>query len=241
MEKLDYLVYDGNGYVIDVKSKNKNKVNWGRISEYQKLSEEFIEKFRDKIDWGWISEYQKLSEEFIEKFQDKVDWYGISINQKLSEEFIEKFQDKVDWGYISIYQKLSEEFITKHNLNIDKSKNTNYFNFEQKLELVKNTNLYEIVDEVYVIAYKSIRNDNYSFFNFQYCYEIGRIYEAHCDCNLDNEDSFGLSVWTREKALEYNSTGKLVKVKIHIDDIGAVVHDGGKLRCKKFEVIEEVK
>ena len=74
----------------------------GKYFNYQKLSEEFIEKFQDKVHWKNISLYKKLSEEFIEKFQDKVHWYNISEFQKLSEEFIEKFQDKVYWNNFRI-------------------------------------------------------------------------------------------------------------------------------------------
>ena len=29
----------------------KSKENWERISEYQKLSEDFIREFQDKVDW----------------------------------------------------------------------------------------------------------------------------------------------------------------------------------------------
>ena len=39
------------------------------------------------VDWGYISIYQKLSEDFIREFQDKTNWYCISRYQKLSEEF----------------------------------------------------------------------------------------------------------------------------------------------------------
>ncbi|MCP4524129.1 MAG: hypothetical protein GY828_07975, partial [Candidatus Gracilibacteria bacterium] len=90
-----------------------DKVDWYYISEFQKLSEAFIEKFHDKVDWDYISRYQKLSDSFIETHQDKVDWWFISKHQKLSEAIIEKFQDKVDWYNISEYQKLSESFIEK--------------------------------------------------------------------------------------------------------------------------------
>ena len=95
--------------------KYKDKVKWHWISKCQKLSEKFIEKYNDKVDWNYISEYQKLSEEFIEKHYDKVDWCYISRYQILSKEFIEKYVDKVEWNWISINQKLSEEFIEKHN------------------------------------------------------------------------------------------------------------------------------
>src|SRR5574343_1752697 len=71
------------------------------ISIFQKLSEEFIEKYSDKINWHHISEFQKLSEKFIEKHCNKVNWWYISQYQKLSEEFIEKHFDNVDWKCIS--------------------------------------------------------------------------------------------------------------------------------------------
>ena len=94
--------------------KHVDKVNWCRISKFQKLSESFIGKYIDKVDWCFISTFQTLSEEFIEKHCDKVDWWYISIYQKLSEEFIEKHCDKVNWDYISQYQTLSESFIEKY-------------------------------------------------------------------------------------------------------------------------------
>ena len=98
---------------------NNFEVDWDYISEYQTLSEEFIEKHVDKVVWDYISIYQKLSEEFIEKHVDKVVWYYISRCQKLSEEFIEKYSNKVYWHDISEYQKLSEDFIEKHSDKVD--------------------------------------------------------------------------------------------------------------------------
>ena len=72
---------------------NNFEVDWDDISEYQTLSEEFIEKYSDKVNWDDISEYQKLSEDFIEKHSDKVDWFCISRYQKLSEKFIKKYKN----------------------------------------------------------------------------------------------------------------------------------------------------
>ena len=98
---------------------NNFVVDWYRISKFQKLSEELIEKLFDKVDWYYISKYQTLSESFIEKYCDKVNWCYISINQTLSEEFIDKYIDKVYWCFISKYQTLSEEFIEKHYDKVD--------------------------------------------------------------------------------------------------------------------------
>jgi len=219
--------------------KYSDKVDWNYISEYQNLSEKFIEKHSDKVYWNYISSYQKLSEKFIEKYSNKVDWIYISIYQKLSEKFIEKHSDKVDWYYISIYQKLSEKFIEKHNLTIPKTCWL-YKTKEEKLEYIRDNTNYEVIDNQYIIAYKSTRIDGTSVFNNQYQYKSGKTYESHCDCNINNENSFGLSAWTKEKALEYYSNGKLFKVKIDINDIGCFVKNNNKIRCWKLTILEEV-
>ena len=200
-----------------------------------------IQQFQKKVDWSWISQYQKLSEQFIEKFQKKVDWSRISKYQKPSEQFIEKFQEKVNWSEISQYQKLSEEFAKLHGIILPTKTNMFYFTSEQKLEILNSGegNPYEMEGE-YIIAYKSTRENGYSIYNFQYKYEVGNIYESHADGNLDEENSFGLSAWTKEGALEYKSNGELYKVKIHIDDVVAIVHEKKKLRCTKIEIIEKL-
>ena len=64
-------------------------------------------KLAEKEGWNYISEYQKLSEDFIKEFQDKVDWYWISLNQKLSYNFIDEFQDKLNWEVLK-ERKLSK-------------------------------------------------------------------------------------------------------------------------------------
>ena len=68
-------------------------------------------KLLKEIDWYYISEYQKLSEDFIREFKDKVDWYYISQSQQLSEDFIREFKDKVNWNIYLFIKKLSEDFI----------------------------------------------------------------------------------------------------------------------------------
>ena len=195
----------------------KNNVYWYYISTYQNLSEDFIREFEDSVDWNYISRYQNLSEDFIREFKDKVYWYGISAYQNLSSKFRKEFKievPKTNWLYKPV-------------------------NF--KLKYIKENTDYEVIDDKYIIAYKSIRNNNYSIYNFQYKYEIGEEYKSHCDCNIDNENSFGLSAWTKKGALDYYNKGKLIKVKIAIKDIGAIVHNNNKIRCFKFKVLEEIK
>ena len=136
---------------------------------------------------------------------------------------------------ISIYHKLSKDFLKEFGLTKPEN-NWLYATNEEKREKVKEK--YEL-DGDYIIAYKSTKIDGYSTYNFQYQYEVGKTYESHCDCNLDNHNSFGLSAWTKEGALGYYSRGKLFKVKIHLNDLGAMI-SSGKLRARKIEILEEV-
>jgi hypothetical protein len=98
--------------------------------------------------------------------------------------------------------------------------------------------LYEL-DGDYVIAYKGIRSDGYSVYNFQYHYELGGIYEAHADHNLFNRNSYGLSAWT-EIGARYYCNEKVIKVKIHLDDVAAFFNYSGDIRCARFEVIQKL-
>ena len=168
----------------------------------------------------------------------KEQWVDISADQKLSESFIRDFQDKVCWYWISKCQKLSNEFIKefKHRLNLNKIKGSwHYKTTEKKKRAVITTGLYECHD-TYFIAYKGIRSDRYSKFNFQYKYEKDGIYESWCDCSND-ENSFGLSVWNEPNARGYCSD-LVVRVKVNYEDVGRVVHNGGKIRCFKIKILE---
>jgi len=183
---------------------------------------------------------ENLSKELLEQCEtspEKVNWPNISRYQKLSEEFIEKFQEKVYWEYISEYQKLSEDFIDKHKLSISE-KSWMYKDKEWKRKYIEENTKYEIICDK-VIAYKSCRSDGYSAFNFQYYYEVGKEYESHADYNSDEENSFGLSAWSKEKAIGYHK-GKLFRVEIEIDDIACIVHGGDKIRARKLKIIEDI-
>ena len=216
----------------------KNKLNWYDISSRQKLSEDFIREFKDKVNWIEISYYQQLSEDFIREFKDEVCWCDMSRCQKLSEDFIREFADYVDWEFISRYQKLSENFIYEFKDKLDISlieDNWIYKDAQFLKQQVINTGLYECYDD-YFIGYKGIRGDRYSKFNFQYQYMSGETYESWCDCGSD-KNSFGLSVWTEEKACIYCNE-LVVKVKVNYEDVGRVVHEGGKIRCRKITVLD---
>ena len=189
----------------------------------------------DKVNWINVTRNIQLSEEFIREFQNKVNWKIISPYQNLSEDFIREFKDKVNWDYISKYQKLSPEFIKEFDLNIDKN-NWLYKTTKFKKRQIVKCGLYECHED-YFIAYKAIRNDRYSHYNFQYQYLPNEVYECNCDCTND-KDSFGLSVWTEKGAKSYDNTGLIVKVKVRYEDIGRLVHNSNKVRCSKIEILE---
>jgi hypothetical protein len=90
-----------------------NYVHWYCISEYQVLSESFIEKFKEKLDWSWISKCQVLSESFIEKYKDKLDWYWISKCQKLSENLILNNLELIQIDFLKYNGHISKELFEK--------------------------------------------------------------------------------------------------------------------------------
>ena len=158
--------------------------------------------------------------------------------QKLSEEFIERHAGEVDWYCISKYQKLSEEFIKEYINILNMSRIDDSWNYKPtdfKKAAVEATGLYECHKDFFY-AYKGIRSDRYSKFNFQYRYMPGKTYECFADAS-SSEDSFGLSAWTKEGAEEYCSE-LVVKVKVYYKNVARVVHNGGKIRCGRLTVIE---
>jgi hypothetical protein len=226
-------------------------VDWFWISALQKLSEDFILEFKDRVFWDNISSKQKLSEDFIRKNLSLLNLDLIFIHQRLSEDFIREFKSKA-YGLkdINVYQKLSNKFRKELGL---KAPRLNWQNntVNNKLRYIRKCNIRKCkLDKIYPLnkdkggwyltAYKSVRSDYSSVYNRQYIYRVGKTYESNCDCNLNEANSFGLSAWTKKEALEYYSSGKLLKVKIYLKDLGAIVYEGDKLRAFKLTVLEEV-
>ena len=222
--------------------KFQDKVNWGKISESQKLSEDFIREFKDKVVWSNICKFQKLSEDFMREFKDRIFWCDVCQYQSMSEDFMREFENEIRWDDVSKYQKLSESFKLEFSKFIYMKKCNSPYNWLYRSTDYKRQCIldhYEM-DGDYIIAYKTTRKNGYSKYNFQYRYEVGKEYEAHCDFNSDEEASFGLSAWTRENALRYYSRGDLYEVRIHIDD-AVKVYNYHKIRCSKFKVVKKLR
>ena len=216
----------------------RNYQDWMAVSRHRGLSEDFIREFADKVDWYIVSRYQYLSEDFIREFKDRVDWACISVYQHLSEDFIREFVAEVYWDLISKYQQLSKDFIAEFKDKLSEefiADSWHYKSVEEKKKAVMDTGLYECHED-YFIAYKGIRADRYSKFNFLYQYLKGHTYETWCDCS-EEENSYGFSAWTQYDAMEYCDE-LVVRVKVRYEDVGRVVHDGGKIRCFKMEILD---
>ena len=215
-----------------------DRVNWTCISATQHLSEDFMREFANRVHWNWISMFQTLSDDFIREFADRLNWKVISAYQRLSEGIIREFDYKVDWFRISRYQHLSKEFRREFKGRLSMyyiADSWQYKSTEDKKKEVESTGLYECHED-YFIAYKGIRSDRYSKYNFQYQYLKGETYETWCDCSIDN-CGFGFSAWTENMA-RYYCDELVVRVKVRYEDVGRVVCEGGKIRCFKIEILD---
>jgi hypothetical protein len=217
--------------------------DWNSLLKDHLFSEEELRKIIshvNDIDWEIISSCQKLSEAFIEEFQDKIKFGTISKYQILSEVFIRKYKDVLDLKIVANHQKLTPEFIKEFELEkYIEEDNWLYNSFDLNKFYIKDTK-YEITsDGEHIIAYKPVRIDNHSVFNFQHKYEVGETYTSHCDCT-NEVDSFGLSAQMKDDNSRYYNERKLLKVLIHMSDIGRIGHGNNKIRCFKLKVLEEV-
>jgi len=79
-----------------------------------------------------------------------------------------------------------------------------------------------------------------SVFKKTFHYEVGGVYESRCDFNCDEQNSFGLSMWSKKGAEEFHSGGRMLRVRARLSEVGALVHDAHKLRCVKLEILEEI-
>lgn len=230
-------------------------IDFHLISQYQCLSEKFIEKYLDRLNLKSICEYNKLSDSFMFKHKDILDWNIISNYQELSVDFIEKMKDYVNPMYLMRYQEIESndiERLYKEDFWIMKSikmasvhkDNWRFNDVEFKKQALIETGKYECYED-YFIAYKAIRIDGYSLFNFQHKYDIGTIHESNADYNY-HSISFGLSASNIENALEHGECSspfyKIIKVKIYYEDIARIISINCEkpLRCKKLEVLEIV-
>ena len=149
----------------------------------------------------------------------------------MSEDFINEHADKINWNNISKHQVITPEFADKHNIKIN---NNSQRTADEWKKMIEKTGLYEC-HENYFYAYKNIRNDRYSHFNFQYQYLPKKTYDCFSDYS-DDENSFGLSACIETEAHDYSDNGIVVKLKVNYADVTAIIYNN-KIRCKRITVL----
>lgn len=58
--------------------------NWLLVSQFQKLSNDFIREFADKLEWNLIASCQKIDFNLVKEFKNKLNWGMIVHNPNLS-------------------------------------------------------------------------------------------------------------------------------------------------------------
>ena len=227
--------------------RHAERLDWEYISQCQVLSEPFMEKHAERLDWGWISCHQTLSEPFIEKYAERLNWWSISQCQVLSEPFMDRYAERLDWVWISRYQRLSDALIEKHVERLPENLRENNWLYADRQEKIRHIrerapefSIQEDEHGPFILAWKATHSGGRSEYDRSLHYAVGETHEARCDCRMNENNSFGLSAWTEEGAREFIPGGELYRVKIYIDDIGAMVHDGKKIRCRRQTFVERV-
>jgi len=110
-----------------------------------------VEEFKDKVNkliWGNISKYEKVSEDFMEEFQDKMEWYCISRFQWITRKFIKKFENRLDMEYLDNYHDWdwedkveNQKFIKKETKEPEKPKKEE----KEKNKIIKVKNKFELI------------------------------------------------------------------------------------------------
>ena len=210
----------------------KDSMNWGYISQIQKLSEDFIREFKDSVNWYWISSFQKLSEDFIREFKDSVNWEWISYSQNLSESFIREFKDSVYWYFISKFQKLSIKFMDEFpqiNKEIQLKCNHDTRTKDQKLKIMKDYAIQHNLkfENETLYCFREHRRNRGAWNSTIHYDSKGYYSDWHCDLDVDNGASFGLGAWPKGNT----------PISIHVDDFGCIVKNSSKIRCFGFTII----
>lgn len=225
-----------------------SSITLNEIPCYQKLSEEFIERYQQSNSLFWYNVFssQQLSEEFLIKHFDKVFTYkeaslldAIVKSQHLSMEFVQQFI--LDNPNISTYYKTHELplYIKLPGYEYLENASWLYQSKEFKKEQIVNTKMFECYDD-YFIAYKRVRNDGTSLFDIKFKYEKGKVSESTCDYT-PHEVSFGLHVGPKkivqlspESPLQQS---KVIKCKVRYEDVGYLTTSKlYTVRCCRLEV-----
>lgn len=90
-----------------------------KLTMYQKLDYNFLNKHNDDLDWDYVSIYQMLNNQIYKKFINKLNWQYISKHQELNIDLIRQYQHLLYWPNIFRYQKLNMKYILEFKRYLD--------------------------------------------------------------------------------------------------------------------------
>lgn len=111
MKKINFKIYS-----------EEEVMRW--ILEKQKVNEKFIIEYIDLMDkynicWPLIVKYQKLSENFMDKYSDKLNWSYIARHQKFSLKFYNNYIEKFKGSYQHLMLRYNWKIKKWYNYNLE--------------------------------------------------------------------------------------------------------------------------
>lgn len=113
--KLSWGKFSSNLFSPLTIEKNKNKLDWKKLSELFFPTQSLIEKYTNQINFDHLSKNERLTPQLIRKYSNKLNWDNLSKNKCFPVEIIDEFIQKINWfefGYV-IPQSLIEKYKTK--------------------------------------------------------------------------------------------------------------------------------
>lgn len=151
----------------------KSYLNWDVLSRYQKISLNFIKKFKTYINWHLVLQYQKLDEDIIIYLINdkdiKLPLTVLIIYQKLSEKFILDYLHLLNIELLIKYQILPSSVLT-HGVGVRNSEYLNWIAITryQPLDLIIKDNLpiSKNISLSILLRYRKLTNE-FILFNFK--------------------------------------------------------------------------
>lgn len=110
-----YYIWTNQRITVDFINKYKEYVDWNAISNNKDaLSFDIINEFHNQLIWSSVTSHgihESIIEHFIYKM-DSISWRNVEFFSQLSENFIKKYEEKLDIVSLFTAQQMSENLIT---------------------------------------------------------------------------------------------------------------------------------
>jgi hypothetical protein len=136
----------------NVISKKCTQINWTLAARHP-LPQDILHSIVEYVNFKTLCRYQRLTEEFIEKYIERIKHDKSCVEllcryQQLSEEFILKHHKWLNLSIVSKYQDLSVEFIKQNRalVNIPSLAENKNYNKPDTVQILKSQNRWYIID-----------------------------------------------------------------------------------------------